>query len=68
MKISKTYEANIMVGNFQSIKVGITIHSDKEITGPELPEYSAKLGGVCKKLVSEELAKIKQEHEASNAS
>jgi len=64
MHISKHYEQNIIVGSFESIKVGLTIHSDKEIkTVEELTDQSTKLGLMAKQLVQEELARLKAEKE-----
>ncbi len=67
MKISKTYEENFLVGDPDSkfrplVKVGLTLHSEKELKNTEeIKEYSNKLGCLVKFLVQEEIKKIKEE-------
>jgi hypothetical protein len=64
MNISKHYEENIIVGSYQSAKIGITITSDKDLkSAEEIEEYSGKLNALAKKIVRKELAKVKAEKE-----
>ncbi len=66
MKISKHYEENALVGDpnskfWHTVKVGITLNSDKELKNTEeIKDYSDKLGMLAKKLVQDELGKIKE--------
>lgn len=70
MKISKSYEENAVVGDtntrdWHTVKVGITLNSDKELKSTdEIKEYSDKLGMLAKKLVQDELNKIKESEKA----
>ena len=66
MKISKHFEQNVNLGNFQSAKVGLTIHSDKDLKVEEIEEYSNKLNELAKRIVRKELQKIKEEKEAEH--
>ena len=67
MKISKHYEENANLGNYQSAKIGITIHSDKDLKSiEEIEEYSDKLNTLAKRIVRKELTKIKEEKEAEH--
>jgi hypothetical protein len=62
MKISKHYEENILVGPYQSIKVGLTIHSDKELGNfEEIKKYNQILLELVKKLVKQDLDSIREE-------
>ena len=62
MKITKSYDENVNLGNYQTARVGITISSDIEITGKEgLREASAKLLEMAKTIVREELQLLKNE-------
>ena len=62
MKISKHYEENAIIGSYQSAKIGITIHSDKDLKSvEEIEEYSGKLNELAKRIVRKELGKIKEE-------
>jgi acyl-[acyl carrier protein]--UDP-N-acetylglucosamine O-acyltransferase len=67
-KITKHYEENIIIGPYQSIKVGISIQSDKELEKENLIEYSSKLGRVAKELVKQELLALKTEHTKTDES
>ena len=63
MTISKSFEQNVPTGPFQFSKIGITIHSDKQINSPgELQEHSSKLNKLAKMLIQKELEEIKIEH------
>lgn len=65
MRISKSYEetariVNETTGEYIISKIGLTIHSDKELKNTEeIKEHSNKLGALAKHLVREELSKIK---------
>ena len=62
MKLSKYYEENVNLGNYQSARIGLTITSDKEVTKPEeVKALSAKMLNLAKTLVREELDIIKKE-------
>ena len=62
IKISKSYEENVIVGNYVSVKIGLTIHSDKELKSvEEVKEQSKELGLMAKSYVQDELKKIKEE-------
>ena len=64
MQIEKSYEENVLVGDFQSVKIGLTIKTDKEIKTPlELEEISGKLLLLAKQIVRKELAQVKTEKE-----
>ena len=64
MKISKYYEENVLVGDWQSVKIGLTVSSDKDIKSvEELEIVSEKLGELTKKIVRKELLKVKEERE-----
>jgi len=65
IKISKHYEENVKVSDdpkdFRFAKVGITLHSDKELkTRDEIKEHSTQLHELAKRIVSEELENSKQ--------
>jgi len=62
MKIEKSYSRNINLGNYETLRLGLTIKSDKDIVDiDELRKHSAKLTKLAKQLVNEELEKIKEE-------
>ena len=62
MKLSKYYEENVNLGNYQSARIGLTITSDEEVTKPEeVKALSAKILNLAKTLVREELDIIKKE-------
>ena len=67
MHISKHYEETARIetsidGNYIISKIGLTIHSDKELTSAEeVKEYSGKLGALAKHIIKEELEKLKTE-------
>lgn len=63
MRIKKTYEENVNLGNYQSARVGIEITYDKDVSQEELLEVSNKLGQIAKKAVQNELEIIKKEKE-----
>ena len=66
MTIEKSYEENIIVGNYTSIKIGLKIVSDKDIKSPaELEAFSGKLLLIAKGIVKKELqeAKLEQKKE-----
>lgn len=62
MKISKHYDRNINLGNFQTARIGITLEKEVDVTSkPELKKISNSLLEICKELVNEELEKLKEE-------
>lgn len=62
MKLSKYYEENVNLGNYQSVRIGLTITSDEEVTKPEeVKALSAEMLNLAKTLVREELDIIKKE-------
>lgn len=62
MKLSKYYEENVNLGNYQSTRIGLTITSDEEVTKPEeVKALSAEMLNLAKTLVREELDIIKKE-------
>ena len=63
MRIKKTYEENVTLGNYQSARVGIEITYDKDVSQEELLEVSNKLGQIAKKAVQNELEIIKKKKE-----
>lgn len=62
MRIEKTYEQNVNLGNYEMAKIGVKITSDKEIKPEEFADFSNKLGIIAKKAVQKELEILKQEH------
>ena len=61
MKIEKSYEENVITGPFQSVKIGLTIKTDKEVQPADLEEFSGKLLMAAKTIVRKELQQVKQE-------
>ena len=64
MKITKSYDRNINLGNYQTARIGITL--EKEVENPneaKIKKISNKLLELCKKLVNEELADLKEEEQ-----
>lgn len=69
MKITKSYDENVNLGNYQTARVGLVIECTKEIsTAEELEEVSGKLLILAKKVVRQELREIKEEREQENES
>jgi len=62
MTIERHYEENITNGKlYKSIKVGLTIKSDKEVTDlQKLDEQSEKLLTIARTRVQSDLAKIRE--------
>jgi hypothetical protein len=61
MRIEKSYSRNINLGNYETLRLGITIKSDKEIKDVnELKEHSEKLTKLAEQCITEELRKIKE--------
>lgn len=59
MQITKSYEENKNLGNYESVKIGLTIHTDKEVKSPEeLEQLSGKLLTLAKQIVRKELEGI----------
>jgi len=64
MIIEKHYEENIIVGNYQSVKVGITLKSDKVLNSlEEIASHSKNLNILAKDIVRRELKQIKEERQ-----
>ncbi len=64
MKIQQNYSRNINLGNYQTARIGITL--EKEVENPneaKIKKISNKLLELCKKLVNEELADLKEEEQ-----
>ena len=60
MHISKHYEENAQIGNFLFTKIGLTIHSDKELKSvEEIEKHSSALNHLAKKIVKQELEEAK---------
>ena len=66
MKISKHYEENVIVyhtenkrGDYTAVKLGITIHSDKDLkSAEELEVYSGKLNQLARQTIGKELKQV----------
>jgi len=64
MKIQQNYSRNINLGNYENARIGITL--EKEVENPneaKIKKISNKLLELCKKLVNEELADLKEEEQ-----
>jgi len=62
MKITKHYDRNINLGNYQTARVGITLEKEVDVgSTPELKKISNSLLEKCKELVHEELEQLKEE-------
>jgi len=73
MQVEKSYEENILVGPYESVKIGLIVKSDKEIhSQEELEQHCEKLLQLIQNIVRKELIKIKEERlkekEETNAS
>ena len=67
MLIERSYEENIIVGDFKSVKVGLTLKSDKDLkTTEELIQASNKLLDLAKTIVRKDLSKIAEERQIDN--
>jgi hypothetical protein len=66
MKISVYLEENVLVGKYQSVKVGVTLHSDIDIKGEQVDEATQKLWDRANKNVQDRINKIKEERGITN--
>ena len=64
MRIEKSYSRNINLGNYETLRIGLTIKYDKEINSKaELKKVSMRLSKLAEENVNEELRKIKEERD-----
>jgi len=64
MKITKSYDRNINLGNYQTARIGIALEKEVEnADATKIKKISNKLLDLCKKLVNEELADLKEEEQ-----
>lgn len=63
MKITKTYNRNVNLGNYQTARIGLSLEKeiDDKMSKKELAVISNKLLDVCKDIVKEELETLKEE-------
>ena len=62
LMIEMYYEENLNLGNYQTLRVGLKVKSDKAIGSPEeLEAHSSKLLELAKENVQAKLEEIKQE-------
>ena len=62
MRITKHYDRNINLGNYQTARVGITLEREIEVKSKaEIKKISNSLLKMCKELVNEELEQLKEE-------
>jgi len=62
MKLTKHYDRNVNLGNYQTARIGITLETDIENPNKKkIKDASNKLLDLCKELVDNELKTIKKE-------
>lgn len=62
MKIEKFYGKNANMGNYESVRLGLTIKYDKDIKSKkQLKKVSNNLLKLAKEIIEEEIKKIKEE-------
>lgn len=62
MKLTKHFDRNINLGNYQTARIGITLEKELENpTAEKIKKVSNKLLNLSKKIVNEELEQLKQE-------
>ena len=68
MKLTKHYDRNINLGNYQTARIGITLEKElpDKIAKEKLKLISNKLLSISKELVNEELEAIKTEERMKN--
>ena len=68
MKITKHYDRNINLGNYQTARIGITLEKElpDKIDGEKLKLIRNKLLSISKEIVHEELEAIKTEERMKN--
>ena len=62
-KIHVSYDKNLNMGNYTTARIGLVIDSDKECHGEEeIAQLTEVLLGIAKKVVQNELEKLKTEN------
>jgi len=68
MKIKKSYDKNINLGNYQTARIGITLEKElpEKISKAKIKEVSNALLEISKEIVNNELENLKEEEEIKN--
>ena len=66
MKISVYLEENVLVGKYQSVKVGVTLHSDTDLKGEHVDAATQQLWDRANKNIQERINKIKEQRGITN--
>lgn len=61
VRISVYMEENVLVGKYQSVKVGVTYHSDTDLKGVQADEATQALWDKANKNIQDRIQKIKSE-------
>jgi len=62
MKITKHFDRNLNLGNYENARIGITLEKEVNVKSKqEIKKISNSLLEICKELVHEELEQLKEE-------